>query len=51
MTGEIEWAKVTQTVPADYPAAAAKLHRDAPRDPAEIAQLYAITSSSNRTAA
>ncbi|MFD7019023.1 ATP-dependent DNA helicase UvrD2 [Streptomyces sp. NPDC059161] len=42
VTGEIEWAKVTQTVPADYPAAAAKLHRDAPRDPAEIAQIYAM---------
>ncbi|MEV5945064.1 ATP-dependent DNA helicase UvrD2 [Streptomyces sp. NPDC051993] len=41
-TGEIEWAKVTQTVAADYPAAAAKLHRDAPRDPAEIAQIYAM---------
>ncbi|MEV8525974.1 ATP-dependent DNA helicase UvrD2 [Streptomyces sp. NPDC052000] len=42
VTREIEWAKVTQTVPADYPAAAAKLHRDAPRDPAEIAQIYAM---------
>ncbi|MEV5278239.1 ATP-dependent DNA helicase UvrD2 [Streptomyces sp. NPDC051994] len=42
VTGEIEWAKVTQTVAADYPAAAAKLHRDAPRDPAEIAQIYAM---------
>ncbi|MFE0105695.1 ATP-dependent DNA helicase UvrD2 [Streptomyces sp. NPDC059009] len=40
VTGEIEWSKVTQTVPADYAAAAAKAGRDAPRDPAEIAQLY-----------
>lgn len=40
VTGEIEWSKVTQTVPADYAAAAAKAHRDTPRDPAEIAQLY-----------
>ncbi|MET8831245.1 ATP-dependent DNA helicase UvrD2 [Streptomyces sp. NPDC004610] len=39
--GEIEWAKVTQTVPADYALAAAKAGRDLPRDPAEIAQLYA----------
>ncbi|MEU9334240.1 ATP-dependent DNA helicase UvrD2 [Streptomyces sp. NPDC048290] len=39
--GEIEWAKVTQTVPADYALAAAKAGRDIPRDPAEIAQLYA----------
>ncbi|MGW4658181.1 ATP-dependent DNA helicase UvrD2 [Streptomyces sp. NPDC004279] len=38
---EIEWAKVTQTVPADYAAAAVKSGRDVPRDPAEIAQLYA----------
>ncbi|WP_443079087.1 ATP-dependent DNA helicase UvrD2 [Streptomyces sp. NBC_01498] len=42
VTGEIEWAKVTQTVPADYPAAVAKSHRDAPRDPAEIGQVYAM---------
>ncbi|MEV5977804.1 ATP-dependent DNA helicase UvrD2 [Streptomyces sp. NPDC052114] len=41
LTGEIEWSKVTQTVPADYAAAAAKSGRDVPRDPAEIAQLYA----------
>ncbi|MFE9138967.1 ATP-dependent DNA helicase UvrD2 [Streptomyces sp. NPDC007355] len=42
VTGEIEWAKVTQTVPADYPAAVAKSARDAPRDPAEIGQIYAM---------
>ncbi|MFE9929014.1 ATP-dependent DNA helicase UvrD2 [Streptomyces sp. NPDC005533] len=40
VTGEIEWAKVTQTVPADYPAAALKSGREAPRDMAEIAQIY-----------
>ncbi|MET9700172.1 ATP-dependent DNA helicase UvrD2 [Streptomyces sp. NPDC006529] len=40
VTGEIEWAKVTQTVPADYPAAALKTGREAPRDMAEIAQIY-----------
>ncbi|MFE9676315.1 ATP-dependent DNA helicase UvrD2 [Streptomyces sp. NPDC006259] len=40
-TAEIEWCKVTQTVPADYPAAAARIGREAPRAPAEIAQLYA----------
>lgn len=40
VTGEIEWAKVTQTVPADYPAAALKAGREAPRDLAEIAQIY-----------
>ncbi len=41
VTSEIEWSKVTQTIPADYAAAAAKARREAPRDPAEIAQLYA----------
>ncbi|MEV0093537.1 ATP-dependent DNA helicase UvrD2 [Streptomyces sp. NPDC050738] len=40
VTSEIEWAKVTQTVPADYPAAVAKSSRDAPRAPAEISQIY-----------
>ncbi|WP_338672827.1 ATP-dependent DNA helicase UvrD2 [Streptomyces sp. SCSIO 30461] len=42
VTSEIEWAKVTQTVPADYPAAVTKALRDAPRDPAEIGQIYAL---------
>ncbi len=42
VTGEIEWAKVTQTVPADYPAAVAKAGREAPRDPAEISQVYGL---------
>ncbi|GAA2782278.1 ATP-dependent DNA helicase UvrD2 [Streptomyces showdoensis] len=42
VTSEIEWAKVTQTVPGDYPAAVAKSLRDAPRDPAEISQVYAM---------
>ncbi|MFJ9375867.1 ATP-dependent DNA helicase UvrD2 [Streptomyces sp. NPDC101455] len=41
LTAEIEWSKVTQTVPSDYAAAAAKAGRDVPRAPAEIAQLYA----------
>ncbi|MDG4865101.1 ATP-dependent helicase, partial [Streptomyces sp. T-3] len=42
VTGEIEWSKVTQTVPADYPATALKAGREAPRDPAEISQIYAM---------
>ncbi|NBM16061.1 ATP-dependent DNA helicase UvrD2 [Streptomyces sp. GC420] len=42
VTGEIEWSKVTQTVPADYPAAAAKSLREVPRDAAEISQIYAM---------
>ncbi|WP_437114012.1 ATP-dependent DNA helicase UvrD2 [Streptomyces collinus] len=47
-TAEIEWAKVTQTVPADYPYAAAKAGRDTPRDPAEIAHLYAAYENLKR---
>ncbi|MFI5683922.1 ATP-dependent DNA helicase UvrD2 [Streptomyces sp. NPDC051636] len=42
VTAEIEWSKVTQTVPADYPLAAVKAGREAPRDPAEIAHLYSV---------
>ncbi|WP_186768147.1 ATP-dependent DNA helicase UvrD2 [Streptomyces qinzhouensis] len=42
VTSEIEWAKVTQTVPVDYPAAVAKSLRDAPRDPSEISQIYGL---------
>ncbi|MFE9390225.1 ATP-dependent DNA helicase UvrD2 [Streptomyces sp. NPDC006784] len=42
VTGEIEWAKVTQTVPEDYPAAAAAAGRAAPRDSAETGQVYAL---------
>ncbi|MFG2502464.1 ATP-dependent DNA helicase UvrD2 [Streptomyces sp. NPDC048441] len=40
VTSEIEWSKVTQTVPSDYVAAAAKSGRLIPRDAAEIAQVY-----------
>ncbi|MFI0939538.1 ATP-dependent DNA helicase UvrD2 [Streptomyces sp. NPDC021020] len=40
VTSEIEWCKVTQTVPEDYPAVAAKTGRDVPRDPAEVARIY-----------
>ncbi|MFG3233464.1 ATP-dependent DNA helicase UvrD2 [Streptomyces antibioticus] len=47
-TAEIEWCKVTQTVPADYAAAAAEAGRDAPRDPAEIAQLCAAYENLKR---
>ncbi|AZM75687.1 ATP-dependent DNA helicase UvrD2 [Streptomyces sp. KPB2] len=48
-TAEIEWAKVTQTVPADYAPAAAKVGRESPRDPSEIAQLYAAYEDLKRT--
>ncbi|WP_228044326.1 ATP-dependent DNA helicase UvrD2 [Streptomyces ferrugineus] len=42
VTAEIEWSKVTQTVPTDYTLAAAKVGREAPRDPAEVAQIYNV---------
>ncbi|WP_055586089.1 ATP-dependent DNA helicase UvrD2 [Peterkaempfera griseoplana] len=42
LTGEIEWSKVTQIVPEDYPAAVAKAGREAPRDAAEISRVYGI---------
>ncbi|MEU8513661.1 ATP-dependent DNA helicase UvrD2 [Kitasatospora sp. NPDC048722] len=42
LTAEIEWAKVTQIGPDDYPAAVQKSGRDAPRDPAETAQVYRV---------
>ncbi|WP_246561684.1 ATP-dependent DNA helicase UvrD2 [Streptomyces roseirectus] len=47
-TAEIEWCKVTQTVPADYALAVAKATRDAPRDPAELAQIYAAYENTKR---
>ncbi|MGH3328315.1 MAG: ATP-dependent helicase, partial [Streptomycetales bacterium] len=40
LAAEIEWAKVTQTAPDDYPAAVAKTQRRPPRDPVEIARAY-----------
>ncbi|GAA2819865.1 ATP-dependent DNA helicase UvrD2 [Kitasatospora paracochleata] len=48
LTAEIEWAKVTQIVPDDYPAAVAKSSREAPRDPAEIAKVYATYEQTKR---
>ncbi|WP_225828007.1 ATP-dependent DNA helicase UvrD2 [Streptomyces naphthomycinicus] len=51
VTAEIEWCKVTQTVPADYAYAAAKAGRETPRDPAEIAHLYAAYEDLKRTRA
>ncbi|HSR82987.1 MAG TPA: ATP-dependent DNA helicase UvrD2 [Streptosporangiaceae bacterium] len=38
---EIEWAKVTQIRPDDYPAACAKAGRTPPLDPAAVARVYA----------
>ena len=42
VASEIEWAKVTQTRPEEYPAAAAKADRAAPLGPEKTARMYAI---------
>ncbi|MFE3196370.1 ATP-dependent DNA helicase UvrD2 [Embleya sp. NPDC059237] len=41
ITGEIEWAKATQTAPDDYPGAVLAAGRKPPRAAAEIAHVYA----------
>jgi len=41
VASEIEWSKVTQTRPDDYPAAAAKADRTAPLGPEKTARMYA----------
>jgi DNA helicase II / ATP-dependent DNA helicase PcrA len=40
VASEIEWAKVTQVAPEDYPAAAVKARRTPPVAPEEVARLY-----------
>ncbi|WP_204018840.1 ATP-dependent helicase, partial [Sphaerimonospora thailandensis] len=40
VAAEIEWAKVTQIGPEDYPTAAAKARRTPPIAPEEVARLY-----------
>ncbi|MEV5709419.1 ATP-dependent DNA helicase UvrD2 [Actinoallomurus sp. NPDC052274] len=37
---EIEWSKVTQTRPEDYPASAAKAGRTPPADASDVARIY-----------
>jgi DNA helicase II / ATP-dependent DNA helicase PcrA len=41
VAAEIEWAKVTQVRPDDYPSAGAKAGRTAPLDTAVLARVYA----------
>jgi DNA helicase-2/ATP-dependent DNA helicase PcrA len=41
VAAEIEWAKVTQVPPGDYPQASAKAGRTGPMAPVAIARLYA----------
>lgn len=40
VAAEIEWAKVTQVAPEDYPAAAAKAGRTPPIPPSDVAHLF-----------
>lgn len=49
-TAEIEWAKVTQTVPTDYAAAAAKAGRASPATPPRSPSSTPSTKTSSGTA-
>ena len=48
LAAEIEWAKVVQVGPEDYPAAAAKARRTPPLLPEEVARLYAAYEERRR---
>jgi DNA helicase II / ATP-dependent DNA helicase PcrA len=48
LASEIEWAKSTGAGPEDYPAAVVKAERIAPRDPAELARVYAAYEEHKR---
>lgn len=51
VTAEIEWSKVTQTVPSDYAAVAAKAGREAPATAPRSPSSTPRTRTSNATAA
>ncbi len=40
LAGEIEWAKASLVAPEQYPAEAARLHRDIPLDAEQVAGVY-----------
>jgi DNA helicase-2/ATP-dependent DNA helicase PcrA len=40
LASEIEWAKASLISPDDYPAAAARMHRDTPAPPPQVVQVY-----------
>jgi DNA helicase II / ATP-dependent DNA helicase PcrA len=48
LAGEIEWAKATGAGPDDYAAAVIKAERVPPRDPAELARVYAAYEEHKR---
>jgi DNA helicase-2/ATP-dependent DNA helicase PcrA len=45
---EVEWAKVTQLRPEDYPAAVAKHARKSPVDPVDVARIYTMYETLRR---
>jgi DNA helicase-2/ATP-dependent DNA helicase PcrA len=48
IAGEVEWAKVTQTTPEDYPAAAARAGRKPPVDAIDVARIHVMYESLRR---
>ncbi|WP_278263674.1 ATP-dependent DNA helicase UvrD2 [Nocardia sp. AG03] len=50
LLSEIEWAKASLIAPEDYPAAAARHHRDAPAEATRVAQVYAGYESAKTSA-
>ncbi|WP_157573747.1 ATP-dependent DNA helicase UvrD2 [Nocardia jejuensis] len=49
LTSEIEWAKGSLIAPEDYPAAVARLQREAPYDAAKVAAVYSSYESLKNT--
>jgi DNA helicase II / ATP-dependent DNA helicase PcrA len=50
LAGEIEWAKSSLVEPAEYAVAAAKALRDAPYEPAKVAEVFAAYEQVKRGA-
>ncbi|MGI8330855.1 ATP-dependent DNA helicase UvrD2 [Actinomadura scrupuli] len=48
IAGEIEWAKVTQLRPEDYPGAMVRTARKAPVDPVDVARVYTMYETLRR---
>jgi DNA helicase-2/ATP-dependent DNA helicase PcrA len=48
IAGEVEWAKVTQTRPEDYAAAAARAARKPPVDAVDVARVYTMYETLRR---
>jgi DNA helicase II / ATP-dependent DNA helicase PcrA len=49
LAGEIEWAKSSLVEPAEYAVAAAKALRDAPHEPAKVAEVFAAYEQVKRS--